>query len=184
MVSRQAHKKIGMGDMNSRAMTRLENALSGMEYLMLNRDTGSFEHVALTTGFLKSLARQQPQIGFVAENDVDEYVMAITKATLIKFLNEIRENKPEGLATDRAAMVFDSLERYSTGLKGDERLLENNRFSRGFVGSEAFRNVWSDIISTSQMLTMTSLQDIRRFMKENGDLDEDEVQSGLPRKRY
>ena len=74
-------------------------------------------------------------------------------------------------------------ERYSAGIKGDERLLENNQFTKGFVSTGAFRDVCNDIISVSQVLTMSSLNDMVSFMTKNGDLDDQVVKSGLPRLR-
>lgn len=178
----EQHAKVGKNDLGERAIARLEELLKDMQYLTLNRDTREFEKVDITQDFVRSLVKH-PGIGFVVENDLDNYLMDMTKSTIVKFLNKIRENKPEGSTTERSALVFDLLERYSAGIKGDERLLENNQFTKGFVNTSAFRDVWNDIISVSQVLTMSSLNDMRMFMEMNGDLDEHVVKSGLPRPR-
>lgn len=175
------HYQVGREALESLAMTKLQELLKDRDYLALNRDTGTFEKTPVTPEFLRAIVRS-PYIGFVFENDIDKYLYAMTDATLIKFLNKIRESKPEGSTTERTAMVFDILNRYEACVKGDERLLENNKFNKNFVDSNAFKDVWNDIISVSQMLTMSSLKDMVAFMTENGDLDEQTVRSGLLRR--
>lgn len=174
--------KVGTGQVGEMALARLGEVLKDMEYLTLNRDNGKFEKTAVTSDFLRALVKH-PHIGFVADSDVERYLMDMTASTIVKFLNKIRENKPEGSTTERSALVFDLLERYSACIKGDERLIENNQFSANFTSSAAFKDIWNDIISVSQVLTMSSLRDMSEFMKENGDLDEQVVKSGLPKKR-
>ena len=176
------HAKVSKSDLGERALVRLGEVLKDMKYLTLNRDTREFEMTDVTPDFIRSLVKH-PGIGFVVENNLDNYLMEMTKSTMVKFLNKIRENKPEGSTTERSALVFDLLERYSAGIKGDERLLENNQFTKGFIGTGAFRDVWNDLISVSQVLTMSSLNDMVAFMTKNGDLDDQVVKSGLPRLR-
>ena len=181
-VSEEYHAKISKNDLGEKALVRLAEILKDMKYLTLNRDTREFERIDITSSFIRSLVKH-PGIGFVVENDLENYLMEMTKSTMVKFLNKIRENKPEGSTTERSALVFDLLERYSAGIKGDERLLENNQFTKGFVNTNAFRDVWNDIISVSQVLTMSSLNDMVAFMTKNEDLDDQVVKSGLPRLR-
>ena len=176
------HPLLNKSTVESLAAAKLLEILKDTEYLALNRDRGEFEKVPVTPEFLKALVKY-PYVGFVVDSNVNEYLYAMTEATLMKFLNKLRENKPEGSTTERTALVFDILDRYETCIKADARLLENNKFNKDFVSSNAFKDIWNDILSVSQIITMSSLKDMIAFMKENEDLDDQTVRSGLLRRK-
>ncbi len=177
----EPQRQPGRIDVESRALDKLHGLLKDVEYLTLDRSAGRFEKAHVTRDFLRAVVKY-PYIGFTVDDDVDRCLYVMTQATLTKFLNKLRDNKPQGSTTERTALVFDIIDRYETGIKANQRLLENNKFNKEFVDSAAFKDMWNDIISVSQVLTMSSLKDMMAFMRENGDLDEQAVKSGLLRR--
>ncbi len=176
------HTSLNKSAVESLAVARLLEILKDTEYLALNRNIGEFEKVPVTPEFLKALVKY-PYVGFVVDGNVEECLYSMAEATLTKFLNKLRDNKPEGSTTERTALVFDIFDRYEMCMKADARLLENNKFNKDFVNSNAFSDVWKDILSVSQIITMSSLKDMIAFMKENGDLDDQAVRRGLLRRK-
>ncbi|MCL4364809.1 MAG: hypothetical protein M1569_02860 [Candidatus Marsarchaeota archaeon] len=162
-------------DIEDAALDRLYRMLKEEKYLQLNRKTRGFDEVPVTRELLRAI-RKNPFTGFVPVKDVEDYLYRMTAETVKDTMFKLSAHKPEGSTTERTALVFDVMERYETGMKGLLSLIENNRYaSKRFIDSEAFKDIWRDVISTSQVLTMTSLADMQKFMDRNNDLDETEI---------
>lgn len=192
MVTKTARKKpaaaesvqLPVHDIYAASIDRLAEMLKDSTYLKFSVDNegDGFLKVPVTRDLLGGLVKY-PFVGFNSECwDLNEMIMRITESTLNKFIARVRETKPSGSTTERTAIVFDYLDRYETCIKADSNLLANSKGNKDFVNTKAFKSVWDDIISVSQMLTMTSLLDMKKYMEMNGDLDDVHVQHGVLRR--